>query len=304
MVADKQSSTPGSFLPMLSVETLELLDTEFKSFLIERVDRVDQATPLEIVHYTSADAALSILKTQSLSASDIFSMNDEQEMAYGIEVIGKRLQSCLLIPPEIRALFMPSCGRRYNPFMERANNWPAYITCFSTEAHLSSQWERYADKAAGVAIVFHTQHLHACARNAGECSLFPMIYSGQAQIDVADRVAQLCETHARDIRGSACKTEYWLRGLADLAIASLRFKDPRWANEHEWRFFWLNPNIAPKERPDRSGRYVEIGFTPDAIATVILGSNVRSQKEESIRAILASEEYRQVHINQVATQSG
>jgi hypothetical protein len=290
-------SAPSAMAASDVPERLKLLDGEFKSYLVELLDRIDQLAPRELIHYTTGDAALSILSTGLIRASDVFSMNDVEEISYGIRVVGTRLESRPHIPGEIRELFRPLEGR-LNRFMETAKAWPIYSASFSTERHLASQWEAYADKGRGVAIVFNKERLCACAQEIGECSYFPIIYDEAKQAGVADTVAHMCEAHAADLRGSKQKTEYWSVAFADLAIASFRFKGKTWASENEWRLFWLSPRATPKIRPREAKevRYIEARFTPAAISEVILGPRADASMQERIRSFLSSVEHDHIKV--------
>jgi DUF2971 family protein len=280
-------------------QRLKLLDTKFKSYLVE-IDKINQPNPCEFVHYTGGAAAQSILSTKIIRASDIFSMNDSTEISYGIRIVGMRLQSRPSVPAEIRRLFRPPEQGQLNRFMDTAKDWRAYITCFSADRNMASQWKQYADEGRGVAIVFNRQSLCAHAQDIGECSAFPMVYDETEQGKIVNVVACMCELHAQGLGGVEQLTAYWNTAFSDLAISSFRFKGKDWVAEDEWRLFWLAPHAMPKKRETTDTRYVELSFTPSTISEVVIGPQADTRLEQQIRDILCSVEYSHVKVTRLS----
>jgi hypothetical protein len=288
---------------------LELLDAEFKSYLLRIVDKIDQPSPHDFIHYTKVCNAKKILASKIIRASDIFSMNDQHEISYGVKVLGTRLQSRTHTPKEIRELFRPVKEGELNAFMEKAREWPIYITCFSTNRYLASQWKDYADKGCGVAIVFDREQLCACVnvQAIGDCAPFPIVYQEPIQWEVADRVAQMSEVHAAGLHGSEQKTKYWAVAFSNFAVASFRFKVKERASEDEWRLFWLNPRTTPNsyQRDGKDVNYIEVPFPSTVVTEVVLGPSMDASTQREIQDFLSScEGYGHIKITRSTVKEG
>jgi hypothetical protein len=126
---------------------------EFDARLDELVVPVRVARPPEIYHYTTSRGFEGILQTGELWATHFLDTNDTSELRYADDEVravvtrhartarplGRRLLNRFLIDYQTNSL-----SRKFD----------AYLTCFSKNERLLSQWTRYAEDGWGYVLGF------------------------------------------------------------------------------------------------------------------------------------------------------
>lgn len=105
-----------------------------------------------LYHYTTFSALYNILKTKELWWGNMATMNDSKELNYFIDGLKQVLIEDFADKGEAIDIFFDDVKKK------RGDNYP-YSMCFSRLADDAAQWERYADSAKGVCIVFSTETL-------------------------------------------------------------------------------------------------------------------------------------------------
>lgn len=103
----------------------------------------------KLYHYTSMGTFLSMIKSRELWFSNTGSMNDRKETIHFIEMIQKELDTY-------------QQNDFFSKIYEQIPSQYKYAFCLSTEKDDAAQWERYADSAKGVCIVFDVEELCKC----------------------------------------------------------------------------------------------------------------------------------------------
>ncbi|WP_031426843.1 DUF2971 domain-containing protein [Flavimarina sp. Hel_I_48] len=103
-----------------------------------------------IYHYTSLDSFVSILETQTLFSSNINFLNDRKEYEYGVDLIKEVISGFKKDKQNAQILNLLENHLNLIYKSER------YITCFSLDGDLLSQWKAYANNGKGVSIGFDT----------------------------------------------------------------------------------------------------------------------------------------------------
>ncbi|MFI3171954.1 MAG: DUF2971 domain-containing protein [Eubacteriales bacterium] len=113
-------------------------------------------------HYCSIDTFVSIIESGNLRLSNGFIMNDSRECRWGFDIyreeFQKRIEKMVSDKKEILeyALFdIESSGDDWV-----YEDYTPYITCFSKQKDLLSQWRGYGDDGYGVAIGFDLNQVH------------------------------------------------------------------------------------------------------------------------------------------------
>ena len=106
-----------------------------------------------LYHYTSIAALHSILKNKQFWLGNTATMNDRKEIKYFIELLRDALRE------NISADKLIQCDEFFQKVFERIDNEYPYAMCFSKLEDDAAQWERYADNAEGVCIVFNTKKI-------------------------------------------------------------------------------------------------------------------------------------------------
>lgn len=102
-----------------------------------------------LYHYTSMNTFISMLNSRELWLSNTGTMNDRKETIHFIEMIQKELKEY-------------QRNDFFDKVYEQIPGHYKYAFCFSTEKDDAAQWERYADSAKGVCIVFNVEQLCKC----------------------------------------------------------------------------------------------------------------------------------------------
>lgn len=106
-----------------------------------------------LYHYTSITALHSILKNKEFWLGNTATMNDSKEVKYFIELLRNSLRDNISVDK------LSQCDDFFQKVFERIDNEYPYAMCFSRLENDVAQWERYADNAKGVCIVFNTKNI-------------------------------------------------------------------------------------------------------------------------------------------------
>lgn len=101
-----------------------------------------------IYHYTSAEAADSIISTGKLWFSESQKMNDRSEYHFGRENFEEAVE-------RFRGGFSSESIELYHRSLERQTEMEMMICSFSKERDDLNQWDRYADSASGIVLGFN-----------------------------------------------------------------------------------------------------------------------------------------------------
>lgn len=198
---------------------------------------------LKMAHYTTAENAALILKSQTLWLRNAQLMNDFSEVAYGTNCLqlalqggqGARMQAAL--DAAHPGLWMAIA--EFLNSIEAQTRTHTYLTSLSahkSDDHLGrlSMWRAYGGPTSGVAIVFNTEVFGQESLRLGAYSS-PVVYGDQ--FSMGEHLAEVVD-------GLAASTELIKQVPFDnakaiminaLQFATLSFKHPAFAEEQEWR---------------------------------------------------------------------
>lgn len=120
-------------------------------------------TPDHIYHYTSNDVLMKILDGQSLRMSARHHLNDTLEGEQFFTLLEKHDSH----PDQ----------EKIEAVRQTLAPYEFFVTCFSSERDLLSQWRGYAKNGTGVAIGFRTQAIRAAIKRSHEALLYPVVYA-------------------------------------------------------------------------------------------------------------------------------
>jgi hypothetical protein len=254
-----------------------------------------QIAPIDkiLFHYTSFEAAASIIDNKTIWASEISYLNDESEFRYALDLIVSRLNE----HPE-RDLLQPTL--RLLERLDKLSGFRPYVASFSEDGDSLSQWRGYCTKGSGVSLGFDGSFLIQQIREFSDKNysrksvITRCIYDEQDQIKQIDGVIeQFARAFKADNSNSLNKYFSFAVTLSELAptIKNRAFKE-----EAEWRIIatiWPaeEATVPVKYRPVKSLLipYVEIGLplTDLAIPVVFVAPNPhRDLSCESVRRFL------------------
>lgn len=189
-----------------------------------------------LYHYTSIESMIAILRSRKLRLSSASTMNDTSEGKWLLNQlnlldVNRRIagRERSLEEEQTRATLLRLA------FLEGAPQ--AYLTSFSEEGDLLSQWRAYARDGEGVAIGFDPNDGHLPVVNASPhtnagvalaCTLSRVTYG------TADLVAELDDLIEGTVPGGSNSQSIF---DLQLRLSGLRWlvKNPAFQGEHEWR---------------------------------------------------------------------
>jgi hypothetical protein len=97
-----------------------------------------------LYHYTSLNGFLSIIETQSLFFSNVNFLNDSKEIKHGVDIVLKAIEE--IADSDILYKMKDNINLLHKS--------EKYVTCFSKEGDLLSQWRAYGNNGKGISIGF------------------------------------------------------------------------------------------------------------------------------------------------------
>jgi Protein of unknown function (DUF2971) len=258
---------------MLTEEQKNAVDHVDSIFFSYARDRRNRLVPenLRLVHYTTAENAINIIRSRTFWMRDTRSMADFREVEHGYAMLleyftqkaGKRDAFCTALGNHFA-----DAGR---DALKRFDDWWAhirtttYICCFSEHSKDEdsygrlSMWRAYGPKA-GVAMIFKIPDPY---------SAMPLnVYlSPVAYLESESFWKQLDDTVERinaivDMPKELDRDKFVFAAYRMLVMATLSLKHPAFLEEREWRLIHL-PFEAPS--PYVKGETVTIGSVPQVI---------------------------------------
>lgn len=263
-----------------------------------------QEMPSIVYHYCSLDSFLSILETNSLRLSNITKSNDPTEIINVIPILEDVTKTVLLEYNQrllehfrFKTDIIENLIGRF--FDELSQNF--YVICFSEKRDLLSQWDRYADKATGVAIGFNTRHFVKLQVETSSQYVFGKIIYDQQKL--ADSVKSFlhkqissCWKSGNDLYNVNLIENATINMVCTVLQYAVLFKKEFFSEESEWRLIYnplgrirrLGYASAYHDRllETNQYRYEESGFTRQACKfRVCPGNGISSYVDLDFSAI-------------------
>ncbi len=105
-----------------------------------------------LYHYTSLNGFLSIIETQSLFFSNVNFLNDSKEIKHGVDIVLKAIE-------ETEKDENSDILLKMKENIDLLYKSEKYVTCFSKDGDLLSQWRAYGNNGKGISIGFEFSDL-------------------------------------------------------------------------------------------------------------------------------------------------
>lgn len=105
-----------------------------------------------LYHYTSLNGFLSIIETQSLFFSNVNFLNDSKEIKHGVDIVLKAIE-------QIEENQSSDILSKMKDNIDLLYKSEKYVTCFSKNGDLLSQWRAYGNNGKGISIGFEFSDL-------------------------------------------------------------------------------------------------------------------------------------------------
>ena len=199
-----------------------------------------------IYHYTSISGLIGIIETQSIYCTNINFLNDKKEFKYGVNLIKKVIDKLQKENFEISVLEMVS------KHIDKIYKGERYVTCFSKNGDLLSQWRAYTNQGKGVSIGFdfitfgdsidqfvNGKHIE---------------YEENTQLQVIEELIRIIITFFLDRKEIIDWEDYGYEWLVNTVIIEFlqniiaSYKSQSFKDEQEYRFeFVIDGNMIKKE---------------------------------------------------------
>ncbi|MEG8013256.1 DUF2971 domain-containing protein [Sphingomonas sp. 22R3R2A-7] len=191
--------------------------------------------PREIYHYTNTEALMGIVENEELWATDSRFLNDTAETQWASRLFISAIDD---IKPS-NAAEVEMLSRLKSSVVDGISGYAVYIASFSEEKDDLPQWRGYGSSNSAVSIGFRSNRLSA---RFGGYELLSVIYDEHEQKRIAkDLVNIVYNFYKSNAAIDNPATSHFLipeclQSFRLMAIYSvLRFKQPRWHSEKEWR---------------------------------------------------------------------
>ncbi|MGH2510532.1 MAG: DUF2971 domain-containing protein [Ktedonobacteraceae bacterium] len=251
--------------------------TEAHSDLRKEIERrwaaIDAKTvrPETIFHYTTADALYSIIRHKQLWATEALCMNDPTEGIHAGRLIAERLRHRTRdVPSQLVRLFSDE------ELSEVLNN-QVFLVSFCTAGDLLSQWRAYGLDGRGYAIGFKPE---ALLNSTDECRRLVSVSYDQGELEAL--LASIIDFGVKEITRIQFNEEefnaYWKLVGSYLLQSVIRFKNPAYQEEREWRLVYYPPDgIDFRTSGGRIVPYFKARFSLEAIQCIRLGPKCDSR---------------------------
>ena len=224
-----------------------------------------------LYHYTSAEGFRGIITSNSLRFSDPLFLNDGSEVFYANDLLAKTVADFAVALPNSQRLF---ASRLSKMVAETATNFRPLIFCMSALPDLLNQWRDY-----GRDIVPYCFELDVGGLIQTDWSfrveLVQMIYEERDQklvlMSLFEHIHDLLEGHSSLLKLKESRTAVMADIVSLVWAALVRFKNPAYSVEQEWR---LLAHVAHTAGQQVEFRTSTLGIVPYVARTPRKGTKL------------------------------
>jgi hypothetical protein len=214
-----------------------------------------------IYHYTSLNNFISIVENQTLFCTNISFLNDRREYKYGVDLLLKRIN--ILKNDGLNSDVLDMVSEHIDLIYKSER----YVTCFSKNGDLLSQWRAYANNCKGVAIGFESMMIER------KMNLYlqrkHVTYDVKEQTEILDELIKIMINFFEVYKEIFDWAEYGYEWLVANAIIEYLdniisgYKDPSFFEEQEYRLeFVIYCRVNKKEHVEINYRASETQIIP------------------------------------------
>jgi len=253
-------------------------------------------TPVKIIyHYTDVNGLIGLISNSFVWATHTGRLNDSSENAHGFNLVKSYVQN--------------SSDRASKQLIEKVlldfRSVDSYVTCYSTESDLLSQWRSYTGGNVGYSLGFETKKMATLDDRMPP--LEQVIYEvNKAKALINHLLMRIDKFLNHNLLGEV--EEGYLLGMLQATLASIAciIKHNKFEEEREYRQIYQPGNTCLKLkhgfRNSKFGLtpYVEIGFLEKnklPLKTITIGPcQDFNQEQKALKILLVQQGYEQVEI--------
>ncbi|MGE3855275.1 MAG: DUF2971 domain-containing protein [Planctomycetota bacterium] len=225
------------------VEPQQIVDAA--TSLIRQWDERMRPLPPELFHYTDTSGLLGILENASIRATHFGFLNDSREVRYGFELAMEQLEAARKDPqPPLCEQTIAHVVRSREWMMAKGGSeFDVYLTSFSEDGDLLSQWRGYGQTGAGYSIGIDPGKLEpgkVPVAPDGKPLFLRLLYDPDEQRqlirDVLQAILEPLKGESPDVENAEALVTT-AAGAINRALfhLALMFKAPGFREEREWR---------------------------------------------------------------------
>lgn len=196
-----------------------------------------------IYHYASLPSFCAIIQSQSLFCTNLNYLNDTKEFKFGVEQVLKVIDKLQL------ESYSDSILHEVKEKIEDFYKTERYVTCFSKEGDMLSQWRAYGNQGKGISIGFDLQHLEDSIEQPLKGS--QILYDDQLQLKTIEDIIRIIIENYEQIKDSVDWSDYGYERLVRLSIIDFlhriisSYKSDGFKEEKEFRLeYSIDGNIV------------------------------------------------------------
>ena len=238
-----------------------------------------------LYHYCSNEVLIKILSGKQLRLSCLHSANDYMEGGWIIEKLKNELASGM------DGFLSPDIDSKLNFYRE---NLLGFVSCFSKEEDLLSQWRGYGNNGKGVAVGFNRKKLDSTFSGFTFGKLVDVEYREREQDKFLKSWIRDAEKVMKKIKVGKANKDDSDNHIREFLEEIYSYKNPAFKEEREVRLIMLSPLEAAHsdlwgERVELSCKddlitpYIDIGFSNlmmNLVEKIVIGpKNTSSQRQ-------------------------
>lgn len=248
----------------------------------------------ERFHYTDIHGLLGILGSSSLRMCSYRTMNDSMELKWSIRKKLDAIKKEVSVPLQYDFLTEIESSLNSVPLH-------AYLTCFSSEKDLLSQWRAYGDDGKGVAIGFDLKATHFDHRAPSIepyqsdmlAGYFDVLYDSESLQVGINAYIELFSKYIDILKQEPSKKKEFADQIAVYMLqGSVAHKNPAFKEEKECRiinltyqnykgdFIGVTSDIKFKASGKKLTSYFEYKFPKNIVTEIVLGPKAEIDEKE------------------------
>lgn len=216
----------------------------------------------KLYHYCSLETFIAIISSKCLRLSDLSKSNDYMERKWIINILEEALDKSfkdegIIINLREKYWYGDDVNNHIDYLLEMLREdetQPSYITCFSRQGDLLSQWRAYGDDGRGVSIGFDSKLLYKVDSCKNDIYIEDVLYDKEEQIEEVHLAVYNALAYMKDLFELEQNTyrvgddfnKYFIEEFDafcevicdELAILSCYMKNPTFKEEDEVRIFY------------------------------------------------------------------
>jgi len=237
--------------------------TRHRPLIVELNKETNKTTgpvPDELYHYTNASAALHIIESGELWASNALFLNDAEEIEHGIAIYAKVVESVKTRGTHSQRTLDLFDSSTLHAVMLRQS--AVFVCCLSATRNQLSQWRAYCANGTGYSIGFRSNGFTDLRGDSPRLRLVRVLYTLEEQIGLISRLLGTFAAYLESLPEAmwnaerAILQEYFVTEFFSILSA---MKLDSFGEEQEWRLVCLDWDYGePKYsfRASRSGLIV------------------------------------------------